>query len=485
MRLPFRWRLTAWYTGVLAVILVALSVFLLVRLPSDLVAAVDESLDLLASQIEMEVRAEEPGQARDTLAALRSATAGEGAAQILGADGSVVAASGGPEATRPMLRPEKAGRAAAGDRVKASVPLGPRHHRFRLLAVPLEGGRALVVATSLEGVDRSVDRLQVLLLVAGPAALLLAGLGGLLVAGKALRPIAAMTEQAATISSERLGERVTVPAARDELSRLASTLNTMLAGIEAGTAQQRRLVADASHELRTPLAVMRSELEVGMREPGLPSQARELLASVEEEVERMSRLVEHLLTLARSDEGRLELAWSTVHLDDVVAAAVDRIGPLGTARGVQVRLRADPVEVAGDGQRLEQVVANLLDNAVGYTPAGGRVDVELREDGQARLTVDDTGPGIPPDDLERVFQRFYKVDTARSRAKGGSGLGLAICRELVRAHGGRVWAEARPEGGSRFVVLLPAGARRVTADSHRPLTGQRPSWSAARPPGQG
>jgi heavy metal sensor kinase len=314
-----------------------------------------------------------------------------------------------------------------------------------------------VAAVSLASVDRSIDRLELLLLVAGPALLALAALGGLLLAQKALRPVASMTEQAAAIGSDRLHERVAVPRARDELARLATTLNGMLARVEGGVAQQHQLVADASHELRTPLAVMRSEVEVGLREPGLPVAAREILASVEEEVEYMARVVDNLLVLVRSDEGRLALLCVRVQLEEVVAAAVVRMQPLAEAKGIRLAVRGQPAEVVGDRQRLGEVLANLLDNAVKYTPADGMVAVGLQHhDHRVRLTVDDTGPGIPAEELSLVFERFYRVDAARSRAEGGAGLGLAICRELVQAHGGRIWAERRPAGGSSLVVELPA-----------------------------
>jgi heavy metal sensor kinase len=469
VRLPIRWRLTVWYTAVLAAIVVVLAGFLLLRLRADLVAEVDQSLDVVMAELQLGLRAGTPGELHTDSPALLGAAGGGFAAQLLAPDGTVLDAFGGAATTSPLLPADLRRRVAAGHRVRASVPFDGGRERLRVLGEPVRGrhGDAVVAAASLAGVDHSVDRLGLLLLVAGPVLLALAALGGLLLAQKAMRPVASMTRQAAGIGGRRLGARVAVPPARDELARLATTLNGMLARIEGGVAQQHRLVADASHELRTPLAVMRSELEVGLREPGLPEAARETLASVEEEVERMAQVVDNLLVLVRSDEGQLALRRDPVRLQEVAAAAVERLQHLADAKGIRLELRGQPAEVAGDRQRLGEVLANLLDNAVKYSPAGGTVTVGLqRHDHLVRLTVDDSGPGIPAEELSRVFDRFYRVDAARSRAEGGAGLGLAICRELVEAHGGRIWAERRPAGGSSLVVELPAvghAARRPAA----------------------
>jgi heavy metal sensor kinase len=456
MRLPIRLRLTAWYTGILALILVLLGGFLLVRLHTDLVNGVDDSLGVVVAELQLDLRTGVALSLPDD-DGLRPTT-DRLAAQVLAPDGSVANALGAAEASRPLL-PADLRVDAAAHRVRADIDLGPGTGKSRVLAEPVPGrpGRVVAAAMSLEGVDRSVDRLRLLLLVAGPVVLVLAALGGTLVAGKALRPVAAMTTKAAVIGRGRLHERVVVPPARDELARLAVTLNGMLERIENQVAEQRRLVGDASHELRTPLAVMRAELDVGRRGAELPAAARELLASIDEEVEVMTRLVDNLLILARGDEGRLDLGRAPLRLDELAADRVDRMRSVAEAKGVRLTLRGEPAEVVGDRRRLGEVVTNLLDNAVKYTPAGGQVEVGVTaHPGLVRLTVDDTGPGIPADDLSRVFDRFYRVDSARSRTEGGAGLGLAICRELVTAHGGRITAARRPAGGSSLIVELPA-----------------------------
>ncbi|HEY6709547.1 MAG TPA: ATP-binding protein [Actinomycetota bacterium] len=457
-RLPVRARLTAWYVLLLALILATLGSFLLLRLRADLVAEVDEGLDAQAAG----VLADDDGLAVISSRPVAGLPPGETAAQLLSAGGQVRDRAGAAPSGQPLLTPAMLRRVLAGHQVRAEVRVGPDGARYRVLALR-RGGRgsreptALVVAAPLADVDRSVDRLRLLLLVAGPVALALAGGGGWLLTRAALRPVDRMTEQAGAIGADRLGDRVSVPDAADELTRLARTLNGMLERIEHGVVTQRRFVADASHELRTPLAVMRAELEVALRDHDPAADASEVLDSAAEEVARMSKIVDDLLTLAHRDENRLELLLEPVDLGVVATGVADQLRPLAEQAGVQLGVEAPAgAAVLADRARLTQVVTNLVDNAVKFTGAGGAVRVRVWEaaDG-AGLAVADTGPGIAPEHLRRVFDRFYRLDAARSRARGGSGLGLAICRELVEAHGGRIWAESVEGAGSTFSLALP------------------------------
>jgi heavy metal sensor kinase len=454
--MPVRARLTAWYVLLLAVILATLGLFLPLRLRADLVAEVDEGLDAQAAGI----LAGDDGL--DVLADQRVAglPPGETAAQLVSATGQVraLAGSGAPQAS--LLTPAMLRRVLAGHQVRAEVRTGVGGPRYRVLALRRSGRQAptaLVVAAPLADVDRSVERLRLLLLVAGPIALALAGGGGWLLTRAALRPVDKMTEQAGAIGADRLADRVSVPDAADELTRLARTLNGMLERIEQGVVAQRRFVADASHELRTPLAVMRAELEVALRHRGRAADAAEVLDSAAEEVARMSKIVDDLLTLAHHDENRLELLLEPVDLGEVAAGVAAQLRPLAERAGVQLGVDAPAVAaVLADQTRLTQVVTNLVDNAVKYTGPGGSVRIRVWEEADgAGLAVSDTGPGIAPEHLARVFDRFYRLDAARTRADGGSGLGLAICRELVEAHGGRIWAESAPGVGSTFTLALP------------------------------
>jgi heavy metal sensor kinase len=455
-RLPVRARLTAWYVLLLAVILAALGSFLLLRLRADLVAEVDNTLDSQAAGILADSDGLEPLPA----AGVAGLPRGQTVAQLLSPTGRVRARAGAAAPAGSLLTPAMLRQALAGQQVRTEVRSGPNRARYRVLGLR-QAGRGtptvLVVASPLADVDRSVERLRLLLLVAGPMALVLAGGGGWLLARAALRPVGRMTEQAEAIGADRLHDRVSVPDAADELTRLARTLNGMLDRIERGVAEQRRFVADASHELRTPLAVMRAELEVALRGDDPAADASEVLGSAAEEVTRMSKIVDDLLTLAHRDENSLELLLTPVDLGGIAAEVAGQLRPLAEAGGLQLVVEAPSVPVMADQARITQVVTNLVDNAVKYTGDGGTVRVRVwQQDGGGGLTVADTGPGIGPEDLPKVFDRFFRLDAARTRARGGSGLGLAICKELVEAHGGRIWADSVPGAGSTFTLTLPA-----------------------------
>lgn len=461
MTLPIRARLTAWYIALLAIILTALGAFLVVRLRSDLVEGIDRSLDSRVAQISLDYGGEREGEFQDVSdAPLRGVTLEESAAQILSSDGRVLQSSGDSAAESPMVQPPVVSRSLGGRRIRKSVLLGPDRESFRILtlaAPTAQRNDVLVVAESLDGVDRSVDRLLMLLLFAGPAALIAAGLGGWWLARRALLPVARMTRKAAEIGVERLDERVAVPKTSDELERLATTLNAMLQRLQEGVQEKHRLVADASHELRTPLAIMRSELDVSLRSDGLSAEARPVLESALEEIESMSRMVENLLTLSRIDDGRLQLMSKPIDLRKLASTVSRDLQSLARARSVSITSEGVAVMVRGDADRLYLAVTNLVENAVKYAEADGNVQISAwSQDGDACLSVADSGPGIPVEALPYIFDRFFRVDAARSRSEGGAGLGLAICKEIVEAHGGRVSVDTKPGFGSRFSISLPA-----------------------------
>ena len=472
MNLPIRVRLTAWYVGLLALILAALGGFLVVRLRADLVRGVDQGLDSRAAQISLGLQNGAgagsgtgsgcEGEFQDISdASLIGLPQGESGAQLLGPSGAVIETSGDTVAQHPLLSPSEAARISAGHSIRASITTGPDHEPFRILAVNLRSSSCravMVVATSLDDVRSSVRRLLILLLVAGPAALAAAGIGGWWLARRALRPVSAMTREAEELSVGRLDERIEVPHTADELQRLASTLNDLFDRLQGVLEEKRRFVADASHELRTPLAAMRAELDVSLRSERLDPAAREILESADEEVVRMHRIVENLLTLARIDEGELPLLRETVDLRDSATNAVASLDALVEAKQVRVELRGEGIEVNADRARLEQVLVNLVHNAVKFSPALGLVSISFRRDGPVAVcTVIDEGPGIESVLIPRVFDRFVRGDPARS-GDGGSGLGLAICREIVTAHGGKIWVDSRPGRGAAFSFELPAAA---------------------------
>lgn len=457
MRLPIRLRLTAAYAVLLAAILVALGVFLVLQLRAGLRGTIDREVRANSAQIGRGYAAEGPEDFRDVSQTILPATA---AAQVIDSAGRVLVAYGDLARAGPIVSAQARAAAFAGRPRVVTVVLGERRpQRFRALVSPVQRGgrpRVLVVAKSLAEAERSVQRVLVLLLLAGPAALGAGALAGWWLARRALAPVERMTAQAQAIGIDRLNERIALPRARDEIGNLAVTLNAMLDRLERGVTDKQRLLADASHELRTPLAVMRTELDVSLLADDLSAPAREVLESVREEVDRMSRTVANLLTLAAVDEGRLELLTSRVDLREAIDAAARPLRPLAAAKGVRFEVDGAPCEARADPQRLHQALTNFIENAIKFARPGGAVLVEgWCEDDEVGVTVTDDGPGLPAGAHERVFDRFYRVDDARGREVGGSGLGLAICREVAIAHGGRVWVDSEEGGGSAFSLALP------------------------------
>jgi signal transduction histidine kinase len=324
----------------------------------------------------------------------------------------------------------------------------------RVVSRPFElDGRRLVVrvAAPLDDVDESVRALLLTLAVLVPTATaVLAALVWLLV-GRTLRPVEQIRAEVAGIGLDELGRRVPVPPGQDEIARLAGTMNEMLARLDASNRRQQRFVADASHELRTPLARMRTEIEVAQRANG---GGPEVLGSVLEEVGGLQRLTEDLLVLARSDAGASPGERRPVDLEDVVleqARVVDTRG-----RTVDTR-QVSAAQVVGERDQLGRVIANLLDNAVVH--AATTVTLSLAEsDESVVLAVADDGPGIPVDRRDEVFERFGRLDEARSAGRGGTGLGLAITRDVVERHGGTITLDPDYRAGARFVVTLPSSA---------------------------
>lgn len=293
------------------------------------------------------------------------------------------------------------------------------------------------------------------LLWAGVGAGLLGTLLALLLSHWVLAPIRALTQGARRLAGGDLSFRVS-PSGPPEVAELARTFNRMAQALEEAERQRRSLMADVAHELRTPLTNLQGYLEA--LQDGVLEPTPETLSTLRGQVLQLARLVEDLRLLARAEAGSLHLERVPTSPLEVLQRAVSAHRARASARGVSLELRApeDLPPVPMDPQRIGQVLGNLLENALRHTPEGGRVVVAAeRADGFLRVVVEDTGPGIPPEHLPHLFERFYRVDPSRSRETGGAGLGLAIARSLVNAHGGSIWAENRPEGGARFVFTLP------------------------------
>jgi heavy metal sensor kinase len=305
-----------------------------------------------------------------------------------------------------------------------------------------------------------------LLYVIVPASLLLSGVGGWFLARRSLSSVVAMSERARRIGAENLEQRLPVANPRDELGRLASTFNELLARLNESFSHQRRFMADASHELRTPLSVMRTATDVTLeREGRTEGEYRDALKIIDEQARRLSRIVEDMFTLARADVGQQGLRPCDFYLDELIMETARAAVVLASRKGVKVTVSPSAeMPFHGDEGLLRQMLLNLLDNAVKHTPGGGSVSVVLaRSEGALTITVSDTGAGIPAEAWPHIFERFYRVDKARSRAEAaraggsGAGLGLSIARWIAEAHGGSLeLRRSEAAGGSTFVASLPS-----------------------------
>jgi two-component system heavy metal sensor histidine kinase CusS len=320
-----------------------------------------------------------------------------------------------------------------------------------------DGTTRIVQATyRLDQVNASLSRFMQVCAVALAAAAVLATIGGRILASRSLRPVGHMASAARRISVENLSERLEHSGTGDELDHLARTFNDMFARLERQVAQLRQFTADAAHELRTPLTALRGNAEITLSARRSVDELCATLAEGIEEYDRLARIADDLLLLARADAGQEFIRRAPFRLDAALRDVVDLFAPAAEERGIDLALsERNDVWIDGDDCRLRQMISNLLDNAIKFTPSGGNVRVALvASDGVAELTVRDAGVGIAPEHLPRVFDRFYRADRARTRDGAGAGLGLAICRTIVEAHGGSISIISEPGKGTTIAVRL-------------------------------
>jgi len=315
---------------------------------------------------------------------------------------------------------------------------------------------ALVIARSTRQIDQALARLIRTFVIAVPLALALAAAGGIFLAGRALKPVDRMAQTAQQIEESDLSRRISVNT-KDELGRLASTLNAMIGRLERAFQRQKQFTGDASHELRAPLAVIEAESSLALQRKRSSSDYRQSLETIAQEAKQMSSIIDQLLILARADAGKEQWNFTQVDISKLISNLSTDIDVLCQEKGLSFQLgHTEDLVVKGDEARLRGLLMNLLDNAVRYTPSPGTVSISLRREGQmAVVAITDTGVGIPAEDIPLIFERFYRVDKSRSRAEGGSGLGLAICRHITEAHGGMIEVESEVGTGSTFSVWLP------------------------------
>jgi heavy metal sensor kinase len=329
-------------------------------------------------------------------------------------------------------------------------------------------GQAAVEHAEPDPEVRLQQQLREILVVLGlglPLVVALAGIGGYVLARRALAPIDHLAAEARRITADRLHQRLSVPNEKDEIGRLAAVINDTFARLDSSFAQLRRFTADASHELRTPLTVVRSIGEMGLRETRTAAEYKDAIGSMLEEVDRLTRMVETLLRLSRGDAGTIQLSPDVIDLGELARDVVSSLGILAEDRRQRLQIAvASPVHVAADRLVLRDAMTNVVDNAIKYAPPGSTIDVRVDAKGQqATLTVADEGPGIADEHRDRVFDRFYRIDEGRSRDSGGTGLGLAIAKWAVEANGGQISLE-RAGGGSLFRIVLPRLAVSTTRD---------------------
>ncbi len=324
------------------------------------------------------------------------------------------------------------------------------------------------VGQSLAPVNQSMHNLTYLLLFLTLLALLLSAYGSYWLAGRTFKPIHNLTRVAHDISANDMHQRVPLPHANDEVRELALIFNRMIDRLEHAFHQQRRFVADASHELRTPVSVIRSITDVALAHPSTVQESVLVLQDINAESERLSMLITDLLALARADEGQVQIDKDAVDLDLLISDVLASMEVLATERGIAlIPDELQPTVVVGDAARLIQVIMSLVENALTYTNAGGRVTLSVKANETfGVLTVSDNGIGIAPSDQEHIFERFYRADPARSRIAGGSGLGLSIVDWVVRVHGGTVSVESQLGQGTTFTVLLPLLKDQIPGTNH-------------------
>lgn len=461
--MTLRVRLTLWYGTALALILIIFSTVLYVMTARSLRDAVDQSLEETAAAA---VRAlEERGflplvDEGELMSQFPELARIDKFFQIFSPSGTITIRSPNVKQHEMPLSRQALEVAYAGHTLFESAKY-PKEPPLRLISVPIVYRGSLLyiiqVGTTMDSVEHTLNRLLLVLLVSMPVALAVSLAGGWFMAGRALRPVDAITLAAQRIAEGDLTQRLTAPAAADEIGRLTNTFNNMIDRLETSFRQIRQFSSDASHELRTPLTVMRGETELALRRPRETEDYKAVMESNLEEIDRMTRIVDELLFLSRADMGEVKMEHLPVPLDSLIEDVQRQASLLGQERDVQVLLSSTaPAVVSGDELRLRELFLNLVDNAIKYSRSGGTVEMALTiEQRQARLSVTDHGIGIAQEDQPQIFDRFYRTDHARAHTKKGTGLGLAICAWIAESHHGHIEVQSKVGEGSTFTVLLP------------------------------
>ena len=450
-RLSIRLKLTLVFSSAMALVFGLAGFLLYQHLAASLDRTLDQGLRARAADVSALIEQADTGLSQSSSAA----GADNGFAQVLTAGGRIFDQTPGlgPHALLPAGLRRQAMRAPLW---VGRTTLAGRDVRLLALPITAQDRRLVVVVGAPLAVrDDALAGLRSELLISGPLTLLLTSLVGYLVAAAALRPVDRMRTRAATISAQRLSERLPVPASGDELARLGDTLNELLARVETALECERSFTADASHELRTPLTLLKAEIELALESPRSKQELEAALRSAGEETDRLSQLAEDLLLLARLDRGALPLRIQPTDLRELLTGVAARFERRARETGRTIEVESGDLRVDVDRIRLEQALANLVENALRHGAGPIRL-AAVQRDELMELHVTDHGPGFPTDFLPHAFERFSRADD--SRGSGGSGLGLAIVAAVVAAHGGTVSATNTPRGGAEVALTVPVSS---------------------------
>jgi heavy metal sensor kinase len=459
-----RFSLTLWYSVTLAVILLLFSTFLYLTIRSRLYAEVDRGLLAIAEAVASPTLEPFRNSAPSVLDLVLEDFIGPKIAgkfvQLSDSGGRGFSHSKNLQLfTLPLNN--AAVQAAGSGNITYQTHKGLQRYPIRSVVFPVMANARLSqivqVGTPLEDATETLNKILLVIVVSIPLSLLLLWYAGWFLAGRALKPVELITSSAQKISAENLSHRLEIVNPEDEIGKLAVTFNRTLDRLENSFIRTRRFSSDVSHELRTPLTILRGETELGLRWSGDPDEFKKILGSNLEEINRMSEIIGYLLDLSRAEEDSLSLHLQRLDLKELLQDLVQQTWLLAEEKGIKFIFTAsDHVYVSADGNRLRQIFLNLLDNAFKFIPAGGEIRLILaHEPPWAKVSVIDSGPGIPENDQPYIFDRFYRVDKARNREDGGSGLGLSLVKSLSEAHGGRVELQSSLGVGSVFTVYLP------------------------------
>lgn len=461
LRIPIRLRLTLWYVLLMGVTFTAFSIYLLLRFQNSLLGAIDSSLQITVSKTVAALDEEdflETGKLTFDHAGQTQTASDDFAMRIISAEGEVWDVYSASERVSGW-----------GVFQEPFSTLGEwRVHSQSVLNSKGEVIGWVQAAQSLQPVYETVGDLREQLIFGVPLVLLLAGLGGYFLANRALSPVERITDTAQSITLHDLSKRIHYQGTLDEVGRLAQTFDQMLARLQDSFERERRFTSDAAHELRTPLTVLKGQIEVTLSRARDSAEYETKLRQLLEQVDRLIRLSNGLLFLSRSDQHRIDFNPSVVNVTELLGVLVEQFQPLADEKNLKVTAQvAEGLSALGDNDLLIRLFMNLLENAVRYTPADGEIQVSAErarvepgrnEAGQVMVNIHNSGEGIAPEHIPHLFERFYRVDEARSSQSGGNGLGLglAIANEIVRLHGGEIAAHSESGRGMTFTIYLPA-----------------------------